>query len=336
MKAMILTAGLGTRLRPATLKIPKPAIPLLNVPLVGYSIHLLKSAGFTELVCNTHHLPHIMKDAIQRLSKDFKNVDFSDEEGKILGSAGGIKHAEELLKGEPDFLLANGDEVFFPRDPFVMKTLIEHRRKTAALATLLVQEHPDVGSKFGGVWIDSEGHVQGFGKTPPQGSAGLKGLHFTGYQALSTDLFSRIPPAQESNIFYDILVKAIAEGKRVNTVIDQGLWMEMGNPQDFLEATHVLLSALKTKTFSNGQSASNLGSFFEWGWKAFDPSEFKSHTVISNSVKISPSARLSGSVVLGSGFRSEGTVEIKNAVSVGKVSNTQLKDTLEVGDYPYL
>ncbi|MBX9768009.1 MAG: NTP transferase domain-containing protein, partial [Bdellovibrionales bacterium] len=149
MKAMILAAGLGTRLRPATLKIPKPAIPLLNVPLVGYSIYLLKAAGVKELVCNTHHLPDIMRDAVLRmtghnsggpggsLTSIFSRVDFSDEEGMILGSAGGLKHAQKFLKGTGEFFLANGDEVFFPKNPQILKRLQEVRQRTSALATLL-------------------------------------------------------------------------------------------------------------------------------------------------------------------------------------------------------
>lgn len=349
---MILAAGLGTRLRPATLKIPKPAIPLLNVPLVGYSIYLLKKAGVSELVCNTHHLPEIMKDVVRRMTSDstFQRVDFSDEEGMILGSAGGLKHAEKFLRGAGEIFLANGDEVFFPKNPLIMKRLQEMRQKTSALATLLVQEHPLVGSKFGGVWVDPDGRVRGFGKTPPASTdnnssrAPLKGLHFTGYQILDEKILDLIPEGKESNIFYDVLVKAIADGALVNIVVDQGRWLEMGNATDFLEASHDLMATLEG-VLKNRNSSSSFKDFFDWGWENFDPSTFEqrgsARIVVSNSVSLSSNLVFSGDVTIARGFRPPPRADshpqrISNTIFVGKIheplKNPQ-SDELCVGDY---
>ncbi|HPI41645.1 MAG TPA: sugar phosphate nucleotidyltransferase, partial [Pseudobdellovibrionaceae bacterium] len=89
MKIMMLTAGEGTRLRPYTHKLPKPALPFLGVPLLTYPLTLVKDLGITDIVFNTYHLPELLKKTVRGLSKENGNIHFSDEVGQIRASAGG-------------------------------------------------------------------------------------------------------------------------------------------------------------------------------------------------------------------------------------------------------
>lgn len=273
MRGMILAAGLGTRLRPLTDHYPKPALPFLNVPLVYYSKNLLEHGGVTDLVVNTHHLAAQVRELFSPAHsqppspavKSFKNIHFSHETPEILNSGGGIRQARRWLEGEGCFLAANGDEILIPPAEDILEKLTENHRRSGALATLLVMEHPEVGKKFGGVWVDTTGRVMGFGKVPSQ--AGLQGLHFTGFQCLSDRVFSFISEGTP-NIFYDVLVQAIAQGELVRVLkIESALWVETGNPHDYLQAHEVLLNELLKKRVPQ------LQKFLENHWAAATPRE---------------------------------------------------------------
>lgn len=243
MKAMILAAGLGTRLRPITTHFAKPAVPFLNVPLMYYPIFLAEEAGIDALVLNTHHFP----EQIERLATAIPGanypVAFSHEPGAPLGSGGGIRKARRYLEGG-DFLVLNGDEVILPREAGVLARLRDEHRRHRSLATILVMRHPLVGTQFGGVWTDREGRVHGFGKDGSKFGSSLEGFHFIGAQLLSDRVFHYLSGEGDSNIFYDALTTAIAQGETVRVVIGDFTWFETGNARDFLHATDASLSQL--------------------------------------------------------------------------------------------
>jgi NDP-sugar pyrophosphorylase family protein len=107
MKAMVLAAGYGKRLRPLTVYRAKPALPLLGTPLVEYTLAMLARAGVRELVVNLHYLPETIRSALQGRKADELRIHYSYEPS-ILGTAGGLKQAEPILD-DGTFLLVNGD-----------------------------------------------------------------------------------------------------------------------------------------------------------------------------------------------------------------------------------
>lgn len=239
---MILAAGLGTRLRPYTDILPKPCIPLLNIPLGYFSLYHFIASGVTGLIVNTHHLPKKIEALYREQSTKFKSLDFSHESPSILGSGGGIGHARHLFDDASDFFIANADEVFLPSSEDSFQQLKNQHRSKKPLATLLVIKHPEVGTKFGGVWADKSGRVTGFGKLPATPDS--TGYHYTGFMILNQRVFNFIPKAVESNIFYDVLVPAIAAGEEVRVITGWGDWFETGNKEDLLQATASLLELL--------------------------------------------------------------------------------------------
>src|SRR5262245_35688837 len=112
MRAMLLAAGLGTRLRPLTDHLPKPAVPLLGRPLAHYAIDRLLAAGVTELAANAHHLPaHVARVVRERVPGAVVSI-----EAELLGTGGGIRRALEMLaaRGAPiapgeAFVVSNAD-----------------------------------------------------------------------------------------------------------------------------------------------------------------------------------------------------------------------------------
>lgn len=255
MNVMLLAAGEGTRLRPYTLTLPKPAIPFVTVPLAGHSLSFLGNLAINKLVVNTYHLPGEIHHLFHSLRHHAKSLHFSDEVGQILGSGGGLGKARDHFIGDDSFVMMNADEIILPKESDIMKKAITHHRHQRNLATLMVMDHPDVGTKFGGVWTDSHNRVLGFGKTPIAGA--VKAWHFVGVQILSDKVFDFIPAQGESNILYDALAAGIKKGLSVEAYPFECTWFETGNPTDFLEASEKCLHYLAgpatyQKTFLEG------------------------------------------------------------------------------------
>jgi mannose-1-phosphate guanylyltransferase len=225
----------------------KPALPFLNVPLLYYSTTLLRAAGATELVINAHYKPEQIVALAQGIRGFSSPAQISYEIEAPLGSGGGVWKAKPFLYEGSDssFLLANGDEVIFPSTDLVLPQFLAQHRASTALATLFVMQHPEVGSKFGGVWADDQGFVHGFGKSAPAVAFGparsLRAYHYVGLQVLRSAIFDFLP-AGESNLLYDALTKAIHAGHRVQIFEDKCRWFETGNPADFLDATKECLT----------------------------------------------------------------------------------------------
>jgi mannose-1-phosphate guanylyltransferase len=257
MKAMILAAGEGTRFRPQTLIQPKPALPLLNVPLGYYSFPFLKEAGVSDLVVNTYHLPEQITDLYQ--GQNHFPVSFSHERGRILGSGGGLGWARKAFEKEENFFLLNADEVFLPENSAFLSELKNQHLQSQAISTLLVMDHPEVGTKFGGIWVNARGEVIGYGKVRPPNAT--RGYHFLGVQMLSSKIFDFIQTGEEQNILYQNLTAAQKAGHQVQIFEARGHWYETGSLTDYLKATRELLQHLKAQTEPSKSLRSFLSEF---------------------------------------------------------------------------
>lgn len=309
MKAMILAAGLGTRLRPYTNFYAKPAIPFLNVPLLYYAVAFLEKAGATQFIVNAHHKP----EQIIELSKNIPGVRtktfVSVEEGKPLGSGGGIWQAKAHLRDEKNFLVANGDEVLFPSKSDALQLMVDQHNSDGAFATIYVMEHPEVGTKFGGVWADGHGKVFGFGKTNPRPDLHLRPFHYVGAQILSSEIFNYLPDG-ESNLLYDSTTAAIKDGKDVRIFVDQCRWFETGNPTDFLIASR---ECVLNELHSEDKFLCEILSRFWLGGESVEK-YLRGQTLIGRNVTAEKGSHFSGFAVVGDGALLGSGCEIKNSV----------------------
>lgn len=242
MNVMLLAAGEGTRFRPHTEILPKPAIPLCGIPLLYYSFTLIQDLKPKNIVINTFHLPreiHLLGDKLKQ--RGF-NVIYSDEKESLLGSGGGIAKAKKHLEDNEGFLVINADEVIFPQKESILTDFINFSKNSASLATLMVMKHPDAGSKFNAVWTDSTtNEIIDFGKTKPASINEVIPYHFIGPMYFKNEIFDRLK-IEPSNIIHDILKKAMSEGKKVTVYPVECCWYETGNLHDYLNATNEILN----------------------------------------------------------------------------------------------
>jgi NDP-sugar pyrophosphorylase family protein len=231
MKGMILAAGYGTRLRPVTYTLPKPMVPLCNLPLIAWAVESYLSAGVQDLVINLHHLP----EPIERYLRDTYGAEarfhFSYEE-EILGTGGGVRRVRKALEDDEAFFLVNGDTVQFPR----YGALNDARRTLDAVAALTLR-HPPEGDQFTAVWLD-EGRVTGFGEGTGEA------LMFAGSHCISRRLFDYLPDQEVSGIVDGAYQPLLAAKREVLAgVVDDGLWFDIGTPRRYLAASRALIDA---------------------------------------------------------------------------------------------
>jgi len=232
MRAMVLCAGFGTRLRPLTDTCPKPMVPLCGLPLLRYNFALLQGAGVEELVINTHHLGPAMERGAEEQAKSLGfQLSVSREERHILGTGGGLKKAQALLSGGTFFVL-NGDMLF---DVDLAAALAAHRA-AGAVATMILAPYPP-GATYGAVEVDAQDRVRrivGRGATPAPGEKWVK-RHFTGVHILEPEVLQRLPEG-ESDINRVAYVRLIHDGAKVLGYVQNGAWADLGAPKSYLKS----------------------------------------------------------------------------------------------------
>lgn len=218
MRAMILAAGYGTRLRPLTDKRPKCLMPVMNRPLLGLWLGRLASWGAERAVVNTHHLADMVHAYLGDEAPEGLDVAISHEP-EILGTGGGPVAARELLGPEP-FLLVNADVLATAQVP----KLLERLKAEDAVAVLGLVDDP----RFNTVALDEAGQVLGF--KGREGLSAPRWLTYSGLAALSPRLFKYLPPTGRSSLI-DGLRAAIAAGEKVLGQPLEGFWDDLGTPE---------------------------------------------------------------------------------------------------------
>ena len=235
MKAMILAAGYGTRLRPVTYTMPKPMVPLCNQPLIGWIAESLIEAGIRDLIVNLHHLPEQLERYLPAAFPD-AHFDFSYE-AEILGTGGGIRKVQPLLEKEVDFFLVNGDTVQFPR----FGELRAARQRADALAALTLR-HPPENDHFTPVWFE-HGVITGFGEgtgTP---------LMFSGSHVISSRVFAYLPVTEFSSIVDEVYRPVIETSReQLAGVVADDIWFDIGTPQRYVAASRNMLQLMREGT----------------------------------------------------------------------------------------
>ena len=232
--ALVLTAGLGTRLRPLTDVRAKPAIPVAGEPMVRRIIAWLAANGVADLVLNLHHRPDTLTAVVGDGSDLAVRVRYSWEQPVVLGSAGGPRQALPIV-GAETFLLVNGDTL---TDLDVCPLADAHAASGALVTLALVPNREPL--RYGGVRIDSEGRVIGFAA---RGSAAEGSYHFIGVQMAHADAFRSLTPGVPVNSIggaYDALIAA-RPGSICGYVCEARFW-DVGTALDYWNTSFAFTS----------------------------------------------------------------------------------------------
>jgi NDP-sugar pyrophosphorylase family protein len=230
---MVLAAGLGLRMRPLTLLRAKPVLPVLNRPLIHWTLELLRRHGVTDVVINLHHLPATVRRAVGDGRALGLRVSYSFER-KILGTSGGPRKVRRFFGDEP-FLLVNGDVLF----DFDLSDLVRRHAASGARATLALKAYRRVEA-YGGVVIGPGGFVRALAGLPRPVPG--RPLLFTGVHVLDPDLLDRLPPGPSDSV-RDLYAPLVAEGQRLLGVRVSGAWYDFGSPSLYLASQLSMMSS---------------------------------------------------------------------------------------------
>lgn len=250
IKAFLLAAGLGTRLRPYTHTLPKPAIPFVGIPLIGHAMYLSHLAGVDQLVINTHLFPKKLRTTVDTLNRHRFSIEESHEVTEPMGSGGALFYAQKYLKDSSDFLAINGDTVFLPENASLFLDLQNTHQSTNSLCTLVVSEDPQLISRFNPLWVDEQNRLVGVGVKPHQD---CRPVHYLGLKMFHQNVFKYVP-AGVSQLFSDVLIPALLKGERISVLPQKGFWWETGDFKSYFQATvkamHLISSATDRDYFS--------------------------------------------------------------------------------------
>ncbi len=235
MRAILLAAGLGNRLRPLTDRLPKPAVPLMNRPLASFAIEHLLRAGVDQLGVNAHHLPQEVEKLVERFVPPSVRRVVSVER-ELLGTAGGIASALAGLEAvstrmdddEPLFVM-NADVLFAPN----LEAALALHRSNGAYATMVLRSDPRAAT-LGPVDIDGSSRVRRLLGAPVLDDGTLERMMFTGVHVLSARAVRDLPA--RGCVIRQGYRRWIDRGEIVMGLVERAPFRDLGTPREYLAA----------------------------------------------------------------------------------------------------
>lgn len=303
MKALVLAGGFGTRLRPLSCTRPKLLFPLANEVILDWTLKNLANSGVDTVVLAVNY----MAEALVRYFGPTKfdlGIIYSRED-RPLGTGGPIKKAAELLvDGEP-FLVLNGDVI----SDIDYGRLIEYHKRKGGLATIALIRVPDP-SRYGAVELDSDDRVLRFVEKPVFGTA-PSNLINAGIYVMDKEVLDYIPDGKVSTET-EIFPQLAKEGKLYGYE-GRGLWVDIGVPDSYLEANHLVLDKLNGSAVGEGCQVDETA-------KIMEPSSLGNGVLIGANSVIGPDTSISDHVQIGQGCRIERSI-IFPGVTIGDYSS---------------
>ncbi len=235
MRAMILAAGFGTRLRPLTNTVPKALVPVASRPLIEYGLLWLHAQGIEEVVINLHHLGGKIREALGDGSVYGLRITYSPED-PIFDTGGGIKKAQPFLDGET-FLVLNCDTII----DLDLNVLLDTHRRTHALATLVLRADL-AANRYGIIETDRSGRIRRFLGQPPEVNAALSPFMFTGLQILEPRIFDFMPANRAFGTTRETYPQMLQVGEPLWGFVHTGPWMVIDDAAGMARATQAIIA----------------------------------------------------------------------------------------------
>lgn len=242
MKAMILAAGEGTRLRPLTAALPKPMVPIVGTPLLARTLIWIAGEGVTEAAINLFHRPQSIPDYF---GSEFAGVRLHYFfEDTLRGTAGGVKSAQSILEDAPFFVIY-GDNLISAD----LRRLAAFHAAHGGIGTVALFEHPNP-TAAGIVGLNAENRITRFVEKPPAAQV-FSALANAGVYVLDPAVFDAIPEAVPSDFGRDIFPGLLAQGKALYGTPLGGYLQDTGTPAAYRQANFDLLAGRTGEHFAN-------------------------------------------------------------------------------------
>jgi mannose-1-phosphate guanylyltransferase len=223
VKAFLLAAGVGSRLRPITDATPKCMLAVGGQPLLGFWLDALDRAGVDQVLVNLHHLPDAVRAYLAaRAGPPAVRTFF---EPRLLGSAGTLAANRDWVAGEKFFLACHADNL----TDFDLRSLVQAHQQHGPVATLTVFHSPQP-SAGGVVELDESGTVAGFTEKPAEPVTDLTNA---GMYAFHPSVLGEIAGPPPSDIGYDLLPKLVG---RARALLVEGYFRDIGTPDAYQRA----------------------------------------------------------------------------------------------------
>jgi mannose-1-phosphate guanylyltransferase/mannose-1-phosphate guanylyltransferase/phosphomannomutase len=298
MKAMVLAAGLGTRLKPLTFEIPKPMVPVLDRPVMAHIVDLLGRQGFDELIANLHYYP----DSIRGYFGDRLTWSYEEE---LLGTAGGVRNVAGFFGDDP-IVIVSGDAL----TDLDLNALVQRHRSAGGIGTLTVRKVPDT-REYGVVLHDREGRITGFQEKPDPAEA-LSDLGNCGIYCFSPEIFDHFPDRPFADWAQDVFPALLENDVPFHIHEIEEYWNDVGSLDELRQGTFDALE---------GRLALPLtGTAIDEGLTVGDG------TTLDGVSMIEPPVWIGRDCEIGDGVRLMGPVAVGDGCGIG--AGASLRDTI--------
>jgi len=298
MRAMVLAAGLGTRLRPLTNEITKPMVPVLDRPVMAHIVDLLDTHGFDQVIANLHYFPDSIEAYFgERLSYRF--------EPELLGTAGGVRACADFF-GADTFVVISGDAL----TDIDLGAFVARHREAKGIATLAVKKVTDT-REYGVVLHDREGRITGFQEKPSPDEA-LSDLGNCGIYMFEPGIFDYFPERPFVDWANDVFPTLLENDIPFHIHEVREYWNDVGSLAELRQGTFdALAGELRLQVEGNEVAP---GVIVAGETIIPDSVELEGPMWIGRDVQIGDGARLTGPVVLGDGARVGERAQLRSSI----------------------
>lgn len=292
MKAMVLAAGLGTRLRPITYDIPKPLVPVLDRPVMEHALLLLKKHGLTDVVANLHYFPDEMRTYFGDGSKWDIDLVLKYEE-ELLGTAGGVRNVRDHF-GDESFVIISGDAL----TDIDLSKFIEAHERYGGIATLALKRVTDT-SEYGVVVLEDDGKIKGFQEKPEPEDA-LSDLANCGIYIFSPEIFDYFPDRDFADWAQDVFPALMNRDEPFYGHEVDGYWNDVGSLEEYRTGNFDALTGKVQIEMDAEKCGDNVyvGEGSDVSGVEIDPPVY-----VGRDCEIGDGVRLTGPVVIGAGCK---------------------------------
>jgi mannose-1-phosphate guanylyltransferase len=341
MKAMILAAGKGTRVRPITYTTPKPMIPILQKPVMEFLVELLRQHGFDQIMVNVSHLAEEIENYFRDGQRFGVEIAYSFEGrivdgqlvGEALGSAGGMRRIQDFSPFFDDtFVVLCGDALI---DLDLTAALKWHREKGSIATIIMNTVDPSEVSSYGVVVTDEEGRVKAFQEKPPVEEALSNNIN-TGIYIFEPEVLDYIPSGELFDIGGDLFPKLVEMGAPFYGIPMEFQWVDIGRVPDYWHAVRsVLMGDVKNVSIPGKEVFPGIytGLNVAVNW---DKVEVQGPVYIGGMTKIEDGAKIIGPSMIGPNCYICGGATVDNSVifEYSRLGpNVRLVDKLVFGRY---